>query len=245
MATKNKLLTVLSDAEQFALYGLPDFDEEQRLEFLSLSEAQLGVWAYTPWMSCSRTKRSWSITWQALPSPSGQSCRRDELHRHRGSYRARMVPGRDRRRPRAAPLLEWPGGSKSSHIRHWQESTQTLGMRDRADAVIRFRPTALRRLTRAMRLHSCSVAFPLGQTRTQVTGPGNDHRPSESAFGNDPEGARAHRIGGELRVITRKQQASIYNRGCHAFDILVKDERRLVGFTYRTTLIFTDTDTVI
>jgi hypothetical protein len=99
MATKNKLLTVLSDAEQFALYGLPDFDEEQRLEFLSLSEAQLGVWAYTPWMSCSRTKRSWSITWQALPSPSGQSCRRDELHRHRGSYRARMVPGRDRRRP--------------------------------------------------------------------------------------------------------------------------------------------------
>jgi len=43
MATKNKLLTVLSDAEQFALYGLPDFDEEQRLEFLSLSEAHLGV----------------------------------------------------------------------------------------------------------------------------------------------------------------------------------------------------------
>ena len=43
MATKNKLLTALSDAEQFALYGLPDFDEEQRLEFLSLSEAQLGL----------------------------------------------------------------------------------------------------------------------------------------------------------------------------------------------------------
>jgi len=48
MATKNKLLTVLSDAEQFALYGLPDFDEGQRLEFLSLSEAQLAL-------ACSRT----------------------------------------------------------------------------------------------------------------------------------------------------------------------------------------------
>ena len=48
MATKNKLLTVLSDAEKFALYGLPDFDEGQRLEYLSLSEAQLAL-------ACSRT----------------------------------------------------------------------------------------------------------------------------------------------------------------------------------------------
>jgi hypothetical protein len=40
-ATKNKLLTVLSDAEQFALYGLPDFDEGQRSEFLSLSPQEL------------------------------------------------------------------------------------------------------------------------------------------------------------------------------------------------------------
>jgi len=39
--TKNKSLTVLSDAEQFALYGLPDFDEEQRSEFLSLSPQEL------------------------------------------------------------------------------------------------------------------------------------------------------------------------------------------------------------
>jgi hypothetical protein len=38
MTTKNKLLSVLSDAEQEALYGLPDFDDGQRLEFLSLSE---------------------------------------------------------------------------------------------------------------------------------------------------------------------------------------------------------------
>ena len=43
MATKNKLLTVLSDAEQFALYGLPDFDDEQRLDYLSLSESELAL----------------------------------------------------------------------------------------------------------------------------------------------------------------------------------------------------------
>jgi hypothetical protein len=48
MATKNKLLTVLSDAEQFALYGLPDFDDGQQLEFLSLSEAELAL-------ACGRT----------------------------------------------------------------------------------------------------------------------------------------------------------------------------------------------
>lgn len=40
MATKNKLLTVLSEAEQFALYGLPDFDDRQRLDYLSLSETE-------------------------------------------------------------------------------------------------------------------------------------------------------------------------------------------------------------
>ena len=41
MAAKNKLLTVLSDAEQYALYGLPDFDDAQRLEYLALSETEL------------------------------------------------------------------------------------------------------------------------------------------------------------------------------------------------------------
>jgi hypothetical protein len=41
MAAKNRLLTVLSDAEQFALYGLPDFDDGQRLDYLSLSAPQL------------------------------------------------------------------------------------------------------------------------------------------------------------------------------------------------------------
>ena len=43
MATKNKLLTILSEAEQFALYGLPDFDDGQRLEYLALSEAELAL----------------------------------------------------------------------------------------------------------------------------------------------------------------------------------------------------------
>jgi len=43
MATKNKLISVLSDAEQFALYGLPDFDDGQRLEYLSLSEPELAL----------------------------------------------------------------------------------------------------------------------------------------------------------------------------------------------------------
>src|SRR5271156_6272564 len=40
---KNKLLTVLSDAEQFALYGLPDFDDRQRLTYLSLSGPELAL----------------------------------------------------------------------------------------------------------------------------------------------------------------------------------------------------------
>ena len=48
MATKNKLLTVLSDAEQFALYGLPDFDDGQRLDFLSLSERELALASSRP-----------------------------------------------------------------------------------------------------------------------------------------------------------------------------------------------------
>lgn len=38
---KGKRLSVLTDAEKFALYGLPDFDEGQQLEFLSLSAREL------------------------------------------------------------------------------------------------------------------------------------------------------------------------------------------------------------
>ncbi|MEO6919904.1 MAG: hypothetical protein ABI171_12960 [Collimonas sp.] len=36
LTNKNKLRTVLSDAEQEALYSLPDFDDAQRLEYLAL-----------------------------------------------------------------------------------------------------------------------------------------------------------------------------------------------------------------
>ena len=43
MAGKNKLLTVLSEAEQYALYGLPDFDIAQRLEYLALTESELAL----------------------------------------------------------------------------------------------------------------------------------------------------------------------------------------------------------
>ena len=43
MAAKNKLLTVFSDAERSALYGLPDFDDGQQLEYLSLSDAELAL----------------------------------------------------------------------------------------------------------------------------------------------------------------------------------------------------------
>lgn len=43
MATKNKLLSVLSAAEQEALYGLPDFDEGQQLQYLALAEDELAL----------------------------------------------------------------------------------------------------------------------------------------------------------------------------------------------------------
>ena len=48
MTLKNKLLSVLSDAEQEALYGLPDFDDAQRLEYLALSEAELTLASSRP-----------------------------------------------------------------------------------------------------------------------------------------------------------------------------------------------------
>ena len=43
MTTNNNLLAVLSPAEQDALYGLPDFDDSQRLDYLGLSEPQLAL----------------------------------------------------------------------------------------------------------------------------------------------------------------------------------------------------------
>lgn len=48
MNIKNKLLSVLSEAEQEALYGLPDFDDAQQLEYLALTEAELALMASRP-----------------------------------------------------------------------------------------------------------------------------------------------------------------------------------------------------
>ena len=48
MKAKSERLTVLSDAEQEALYGLPDFDDAQRLEFLALTETELALASSRP-----------------------------------------------------------------------------------------------------------------------------------------------------------------------------------------------------
>lgn len=41
MRATNKRLTVLSEEEQEALYGLPDFDDEQRIQYLQLTEGEV------------------------------------------------------------------------------------------------------------------------------------------------------------------------------------------------------------
>lgn len=41
MTAINKRLTIFSKQEQFALYGLPDFNDEQRAEYLALTESEL------------------------------------------------------------------------------------------------------------------------------------------------------------------------------------------------------------
>jgi Domain of unknown function (DUF4158) len=48
MSTRNKQLSALSDAEQEALYGLPDFDDSQQLAYLSVSEAELALASSRP-----------------------------------------------------------------------------------------------------------------------------------------------------------------------------------------------------
>ncbi|EMQ2878835.1 Tn3 family transposase [Vibrio navarrensis] len=48
MTRKNKLLNILSNAEQEAIYGLPDFDDVQRLEFLALDESELALASSRP-----------------------------------------------------------------------------------------------------------------------------------------------------------------------------------------------------
>jgi TnpA family transposase len=41
--SKNKNITILSESEQSALYDIPDYDNEQRLEYLSLTDAELQI----------------------------------------------------------------------------------------------------------------------------------------------------------------------------------------------------------
>ena len=48
MTNKSERLAVLSEAEQEALYGLPDFDEAQQLEYLAMSEAELALASSRP-----------------------------------------------------------------------------------------------------------------------------------------------------------------------------------------------------
>ena len=43
MRASDKNLTVLSDAEREALYGLPDFDDFQRAEFFAMTEKEHGI----------------------------------------------------------------------------------------------------------------------------------------------------------------------------------------------------------
>jgi TnpA family transposase len=43
MLPRSERLTVLSEADQFALYGLPDFDESQRFEYFAFTEQELNL----------------------------------------------------------------------------------------------------------------------------------------------------------------------------------------------------------
>jgi hypothetical protein len=43
MSANYKRLNVLSQAEQFALYGLPDFDDSQRMEYFVFTEQELAL----------------------------------------------------------------------------------------------------------------------------------------------------------------------------------------------------------
>jgi hypothetical protein len=43
MIAKSERLAVLSQGEQYALYGLPDFDDGQRLSYLALTETELAL----------------------------------------------------------------------------------------------------------------------------------------------------------------------------------------------------------
>ena len=54
---KSERLTVLSEAEQEALYGLPDFDDAQRLEYLAMTETELALLTSSPPLACGHRLR--------------------------------------------------------------------------------------------------------------------------------------------------------------------------------------------
>src|SRR5271165_6393025 len=100
MATKSKRLTLLSDAEQFALYGLPDFDDGQQLEYLSLSEAELAL-------ACSRP---------GLHAHASLLCPADRLLQGQARFLPfRLERCRGRLRLRPDPLLHRPGVRAAPH----------------------------------------------------------------------------------------------------------------------------------
>ena len=51
MATRNKRLTLLSEAEQAALYELPDFDHDQCVDYLTLTEEEQALMQARPHLS--------------------------------------------------------------------------------------------------------------------------------------------------------------------------------------------------
>jgi hypothetical protein len=83
MATKNKLLTILSEAEQFALYGLPDFDDRQRLDYLSLSETERALACSRPSLHarvyCALRESATSRPSRPSSASPGTRCRRIAL----------------------------------------------------------------------------------------------------------------------------------------------------------------------
>jgi hypothetical protein len=94
MSNKNKLLTVLSDAEQEALYGLPDFDDAQRLEYLALTETELALASSRPGLRPSLLRLADRLL-------QGQARSSASIERGRGRLRLRAEPLFPRRAIRA------------------------------------------------------------------------------------------------------------------------------------------------
>ena len=51
MAIRNKRLTLLSEAEQAALYELPDFDHDQCVDYLTLTDQEQALMRTRPHLS--------------------------------------------------------------------------------------------------------------------------------------------------------------------------------------------------